>query len=81
MTSELSCKELTEVVTDYLEGTMDALERRRFEEHLSLCPACVTYIEQMKETIRHVGISGPVQIPSKLESDILKAFRSWNERK
>ena len=33
-TEELNCKELVELVTEYLEGAMSSAEMRRFEEHL-----------------------------------------------
>src|SRR5918999_850745 len=48
---ELTCKELVEVVTEYLEGRMPAERRLLFEEHLAFCDWCQTYLEQMQETI------------------------------
>src|SRR6266498_5036689 len=42
---ELTCKELTELITDYLEERLPQTERTRFEEHLSLCSGCVNYLE------------------------------------
>ena len=51
----LSCQELVELVTDYLEDRLPPAERERFEGHLALCPGCDTYVEQMRETIRLTG--------------------------
>ena len=48
---EMTCKELVEVVTDYLEGGCPSAERARLEAHLAECPYCVEYIEQMRQTI------------------------------
>ena len=48
---ELTCAEVVEVITNYLEGRMPAHERERFEEHLSFCDGCSTYLEQMRLTI------------------------------
>jgi anti-sigma factor RsiW len=52
---QLSCQESVELVTDYLEDGLPAEERRRFELHLTYCPGCVTYVDQMRETIRITG--------------------------
>ena len=45
MTDGLACKELVEIVTDYLEGRLSARDRLRFEEHLMACLGCTTYLE------------------------------------
>ncbi len=52
---DMACRELVEVVTDYLEGTLADGERRRLEQHLEACPYCVQYIEQMRQTIEALG--------------------------
>ena len=43
------------LVTDYIENALPAEERRRFEHHLTYCPGCVTYVDQIRETIRVTG--------------------------
>jgi anti-sigma factor RsiW len=50
-TNQITCRELVEIITDYLEGAMPQAERRRFEAHLDECPYCVNYLEQMRQTI------------------------------
>ena len=52
---EMTCQELVELVTEYLEGALPASDRRRFDEHLAECPHCVAYLDQMRITIRLVG--------------------------
>jgi len=75
--AELTCKELTELITDYLEERLPQTERARLEQHLSICPSCVIYLEQMRLTIKALGAKSPVEIPQAIESDLLQAFRSW----
>ena len=48
---DLECRELVELVTDYLEGGLPAAERERFEAHLADCEGCRRYVEQMRTTI------------------------------
>jgi anti-sigma factor RsiW len=51
----MSCRELVELVTEYLEGGLPEDERARFEAHLEACAGCVRYLEQILETVRLAG--------------------------
>jgi anti-sigma factor RsiW len=76
--TELTCREIVELVTDYVENTMPLDERRRFEHHLSYCPGCVTYVEQIRETIRATGeIPREETLPPALREGLLAQFRLW----
>ena len=79
MTTErsLTCQELTEVLTDYLEGVMSPEDVARFEAHLALCDGCVTYVEQMRQTIRTVHALRPADLEATVPDDLLAAFRAW----
>lgn len=77
---ELSCQELVELVTDYLEGALPELERARFEEHVGGCGGCAAYVDQMRETIRLTGRLGVEDVPPEAERALLEAFRGWNRR-
>lgn len=73
----LTCHEVIEIITDYLEGALPADDRRRVEEHLAICDGCTTYLEQMRETIRLTGMLTEEQIPEDQKRDLLEAFRTW----
>lgn len=73
----MSCKELVELVTDYLEDALPPAERARFEEHLGICPGCVTYVEQIRATVLTVGTLREEQIPPQTRDELLAAFRDW----
>jgi anti-sigma factor RsiW len=49
--SHMTCQELVELVTDYLEGALSREDAARFEEHLATCPGCEVYLEQVLTTI------------------------------
>ncbi len=76
-TSELSCKELVELVTEYLEDALDRAARARFEAHLGTCPGCRTYLEQMRLTISTLGRLTEEAIPPEARHELLQAFRNW----
>jgi len=75
--AELTCKELVEIVTDYLEGAMPAEDRARFDAHLSVCEGCTRYLQQMRETIRLTGMLTEEQLPEDQKERLLEAFRGW----
>jgi anti-sigma factor RsiW len=60
---ELTCQELVELVTEYLEQTLPPAERTRFEAHLAGCRGCRTYVEQMRQTIQALGTLTEESLP------------------
>ncbi|HEX2045412.1 MAG TPA: zf-HC2 domain-containing protein [Gaiellaceae bacterium] len=76
-TDELTCRELVEIVTDYVEGALPLPERARFEAHLRECPGCTTYVEQMRETVRLTGGLREEHLPPDARDTLLAAFREW----
>ena len=78
MNNELSCQEMIEVVTNYLDDALPPEEQQRFERHLSYCAGCSTYTEQMRETIRQTGmVAGEEALPPALREEIVARFRTW----
>lgn len=73
----LSCREMVELVTDYLEGRLDDTDRERFEAHVAECDACTLYIEQMRMTIAALGRIPAETISPEAERELLAAFRDW----
>jgi anti-sigma factor RsiW len=76
----MACRELVEVVTDYVEGALAEDDRRRLEEHLEECRACVRYVDQMRQMIRTLGELSPESIPPETWQALLDAFRGWRDR-
>ena len=75
--SDISCRELVELVTDYVEGALDRRTRSRFERHISGCPHCTAYLEQIRETIRLTGMLREDQLEQQARDELLAAFRTW----
>ena len=75
--AELSCAEVVELVTDYLEGRLSSEERLRFDEHVSGCDGCVAYLQQMRVTIATAGRLRESDLPLELEERLLDTFRDW----
>jgi len=73
----VNCSELVELVTDYLEGSMPAEQRARFDEHVSGCDGCTTYLEQFRITIRLTGMLSEEQVEPATRETLLGVFRDW----
>ena len=70
----LTCRELVELVTDYLEGALPAGERERFEAHLAACEGCDAYVEQVRRTIELTGRTRELDQQPEIHA-LLRAFR------
>jgi anti-sigma factor RsiW len=73
----IPCRELVELVTDYLEGALAPAEHVRFEAHIAQCDHCSAYLEQMRVTLRVVGHLAPDELEPEMERELLEAFRDW----
>ena len=73
----MPCRELVEVITDYLEDALSERDRLRFEEHLAECDACRDYVAQFEQTIALTGRVEAERLPTGLQDELLDAFRAW----
>ena len=73
----LTCRELVELVTDYLEHSLPEDERARFDAHLSGCDGCHTYLAQMRQTIALTGSLGEDDLSNTARDELLDLFRDW----
>jgi anti-sigma factor RsiW len=74
---DLVCQQAVELVTDYLEDALSRRDRRRFEKHLSKCPNCSAYLEQIRATIRLTGTIEPDDLTSEARQDLSELYRRW----
>jgi anti-sigma factor RsiW len=74
---ELSCQEIVELVTEYLEGTIEEPLRAAFEAHLAECDGCAHYLEQIEATIRIAGTIEPTALSREFQAGLRQAFRDF----
>jgi predicted anti-sigma-YlaC factor YlaD len=75
--TDLTCREVVELVTDYLEGALPTKDRLDFERHLVWCSWCRDYLDQMRTTIALTGSAENAEPESPLREQLLDAFRDW----
>ena len=71
----MTCQQVVEIITDYLEGALSESLREDLERHLMVCPGCAAYLDQMRGTIRLTGSLTADQVPIEMMSTLLDAFR------
>jgi anti-sigma factor RsiW len=70
-----TCREIVELITDYLEDRMGVLDRERFERHVASCDGCERFLSQIRMTIAATGAAREDAIPADQRERLLRAFR------
>jgi anti-sigma factor RsiW len=79
---ELVCREVVELVTEYLGGTLPARERARFDEHLAGCPPCTAYLAQVRTTIALAAEIGATPPPDdEVAQQLGDMFKRWHDKR
>jgi anti-sigma factor RsiW len=75
--ADLDCNELVELVTAYLDRSLDAETQQRVLDHLALCDGCQQYVDQFRQTIHVLGELPPERLTDEARAGLLDAFRDW----
>jgi anti-sigma factor RsiW len=76
-TDDLACRQLVELLSDHLDGTLSADDQRRLVTHLSGCDGCVAALEQMRETVRVAGTLTEDRVAEAERERVREAFKNW----
>jgi anti-sigma factor RsiW len=76
----LTCREVVELLSDYLDGGLPRGERARVQAHLATCPECLAYLEQLRATIGTMRRLRETDVPPPLLARFVAAFRGWRAR-
>jgi len=69
----MTCQDVADFLVDYVDGDLPAPVRQQFEAHLGVCPACVSYLQQYRDTIRLVaGVSD--DLLAAMPEDLVRAI-------
>lgn len=75
----ITCQEVVELVTDYLDGALPSEQISVFEQHLNFCDGCVWYVDQLRTTVATVGQIREEDVPAETRARLVAAFREWKE--
>jgi anti-sigma factor RsiW len=73
----VTCREVVELMTDYLDGYLSAADRARFENHIGGCDGCRAYLAQLRTARSLIGRAGYEPVPETVKAELMNAFRTW----
>jgi len=73
----LNCRQVVELITGYLEATLDEQERALVSDHLAICASCSRYLEQMRQTAAWLGELSGNGVSPEVKNELLDRFRRW----
>ena len=77
MAEHVTCQQVVELVSDYLERALPPEEASLFEQHVNFCDGCDWYLDQMRATLATVGHITEQDVPDETREKLLAAFREW----
>ena len=74
----LVCRQAVALMSDYLDGRLDARDQARLEQHLTACPHCTEYLAQLRATIDALGRVTPEDLPDDAVAELVDLYRRWS---
>jgi len=71
-----ACRDLVELVTEYLEGTLPPQVRGAVERHLDECADCLEFVAQSRLTVAATGSLRADSLPASSQQQLIQAFRA-----
>ena len=80
----MNCREFVDFLMEYLEDGLDPGARATFEQHMGDCPACITYLDTYRETVRlgkEILCDPPdAAVPADVPADLVAAILAARKR-
>jgi len=73
--SAKTCKQITELMVDYLTDKLQPKVKEDFKKHLDICPDCVSFVNTYKKTVQSTATLRSEEIPPKVRDNILSFLR------
>jgi len=73
----LNCQQITQLVTDYVEGRLSFGKRLAFQMHIGMCRHCRRYLRQMRVATKALGSLPREPIPADVKQELLERFKNW----
>lgn len=77
---DLLCRELVELVDEYLGHTLTDADRLAFDAHLETCPPCGAYVQQIRDVLSLATSLGKAPPAEGVERELLDTFRRWHKK-
>lgn len=69
----LRCRDVIELLSDYVEGDLPEEKARAIESHLEICPQCVEYLASFRTAIALGKTATSDEVCDELPDDLVRA--------
>jgi anti-sigma factor RsiW len=70
----VTCREIADFLLAYVDGVLSPAARDAFDAHLGLCPDCVAYLQQYRDTIAAAPAAFAGDEPADVPEDLVRAI-------
>lgn len=74
--SEVGCRQIADLLGDYLDGTLPRSTTDLIEWHIEGCAPCVAFVNTYRGTVDAARKLGEVEIPRELKARLLSVLRA-----
>lgn len=74
--SAQTCKQIADLLVDYLTDNLRPKLKQEFARHLSLCPDCVSFVNTYRKTVQSAAALRSEEIPAKVRDNVLNFLRN-----
>jgi anti-sigma factor RsiW len=74
--SEIECRQIAELLADYLDGSLPRATRELIDFHIDGCAPCVAFLNTYRGTVDATRKLAEVPIPSELKKRLLTVLKS-----
>jgi anti-sigma factor RsiW len=78
--STIECRQIADLLSDYLDGTLPKPTRELLEWHIEGCGPCVAFVNTYRGTINAATKLKDVEIPAELKQRLLAVLRNQRDR-
>ena len=78
--NHITCRQLVELASDYLEQALESGDAELFEQHLVYCEGCEHYVDEMRRTIALGGRLRDDVVPAETLERVQAEFRKEHSK-
>jgi anti-sigma factor (TIGR02949 family) len=78
MLSEIRCREIVELLADYLDGSLPPETARSLEAHLEGCSPCIAFVNTYRGTVNAVRRLSATDLPPELRERLIAFLEKQN---
>ncbi len=75
-----TCREVAELLLDFIEGTLSEMEMLTLQRHICACPPCMFYLETYQTAIEVTRALPEEPLPAEFEARLRSVMKEWESK-